>query len=86
MQLSARLEKLIEMAGSGTCTADIGTDHGMVPIELVRRGLFERAVASDLREGPLSAASVHVRQAGLADRISLGSATASACLRPAKPT
>ncbi len=71
MQLSARLEKLIEMAGSGTCTADIGTDHGMVPIELVRRGLFERAIASDLREGPLSAASVHVRQAGLADRISL---------------
>lgn len=71
MQLSERLEKLIELAGSGTCAADIGTDHGMVPIELVRRGLFERAVASDLREGPLSAASVHVRQAGLAERISL---------------
>lgn len=71
MQLSARLEKLIELAGSGTCAADIGTDHGMVPIELVRRGLFERAIASDLREGPLSAAAVHVRQAGLADRISL---------------
>ena len=71
MQLSARLEKLIELAGSGTFAADIGTDHGMVPIELVRRGLFERAIASDLREGPLSAAAVHVRQAGLADRISL---------------
>ena len=71
MQLSARLEKLIELAGSGSCAADIGTDHGMVPIELVRRGRFERAVASDLREGPLTAASVHVRQAGLADRISL---------------
>ena len=71
MQLSERLEKLIELAGSGTCAADIGTDHGMVPIELVRRGLFERAVASDLREGPLSAAAVHVRQAGLAEHISL---------------
>ncbi len=71
MQLSARLEKLIELAGSGSCAADIGTDHGMVPIELVRRGLFERAVAGDLRERPLSAASVHVRQAGLAERISL---------------
>ena len=71
MQLSERLEKLIELAGSGTCAADIGTDHGMVPIELVRRGLFERAIASDLREGPLSAAAVHVRQADLAERISL---------------
>ena len=71
MQLSARLEKLIELAGSGTCAADIGTDHALVPIELVRRGAFERAVAGDLRKGPLAAASVHVRQAGLAECISL---------------
>ena len=71
MQLSARLEKLIELAGSGACAADIGTDHALVPIELVRRGAFERAVAGDLRKGPLAAASVHVRQAGLANRISL---------------
>jgi len=71
MQLSARLEKLIEMAGSGVCAADIGTDHALVPIELVRRGAFERAAAGDLRKGPLAAAFLHVRQAGLAERISL---------------
>lgn len=71
MQLSARLEKLIELAGRGLCAADIGTDHGMVPIELVRRGLYEKAVAGDLRKGPLAAASLHVRQAGLAERIEL---------------
>ena len=71
MQLSARLEKLIELAGSGRCAADIGTDHALVPVELMRRGAFERAVAGDLRKGPLAAASVHVRQAGLAERISL---------------
>ena len=71
MQLSARLEKLIEMAGSGTCAADIGTDHGLVPIELVRRGAFRRVIASDVRKGPLSAAKTHVREAGLSERIEL---------------
>lgn len=71
MQLSERLEKLIGLAGNGLCAADIGTDHGMVPIELVRRGAFARAIASDVRKGPLAAASAHVRAAGLADRITL---------------
>ena len=71
MQLSQRLEKLMSLAGSGLCAADIGTDHGMVPIELVHRGAFDRAVASDVRKGPLAAASAHVRAAGLADRIEL---------------
>ena len=42
-----------------------------MPIELVRRGAFEQAVAGDLRKGPLAAAFLHVREAGLADRISL---------------
>ncbi|MBQ6293637.1 MAG: SAM-dependent methyltransferase [Lachnospiraceae bacterium] len=71
MQLSQRLEKLIGLAGNGLCAADIGTDHGMVPIELVRRGAFDRAIASDVRKGPLAAASAHVRVAGLSDRIDL---------------
>ena len=71
MHLSKRLEKLMSLAGGGLCAADIGTDHGMVPIELVRRGAFARAIASDVRKGPLAAASAHVRAAGLADRIEL---------------
>lgn len=71
MQLSERLEKLIGLAGSGETAADIGTDHGMVPVELMRRGAFARCIASDVRKGPLAAASVHVREAGLADKIEL---------------
>ncbi len=71
MQLSKRLEMLIRLAGTGERAADIGTDHGMVPIELVRRGAFFRALASDVRKGPLAAADAHVREAGLAERITL---------------
>ena len=65
MQLSDRLEKLMELAGRGVCAADIGTDHAFVPAELVRRGAFSRAVASDVRKGPLKSAEAHIRQAEL---------------------
>ena len=71
MQLSDRLEKLMELAGRGVCAADIGTDHAFVPAELVRRGAFSRAVASDVRKGPLKSAEAHIRQAGLSEKIEL---------------
>ena len=71
MQLSKRLETLISLAGTGDCVADIGTDHGHVPVELVRRGMFARAVASDIRKGPLKAADAHIRKAGLTERIDI---------------
>ena len=71
MQLSARLEALIALTPEGQCVGDIGTDHGFVAVELVRRGKFARAIASDLRRGPLRAAAEHVAEAGLSDRIAL---------------
>lgn len=71
MQLSKRLEAIMAMMPRGTVLADIGTDHGHVPVELLRRGLFSRAIASDVRKGPLKAAEKNVREAGLWDRIEL---------------
>jgi len=82
MRLSERLKKLIALAGTGETAADIGTDHGMVPVELARRGAFARVIASDVRKGPLEAASAHVREAGLADRISLRLGDGLAVLSP----
>ena len=69
MQLSVRLEMILEMAGTGTVIADIGTDHGFIPLELVRRGAYERALAMDVRKGPLARAEEHIRMAALEDRI-----------------
>lgn len=71
MQLSERLEMLIRLAGTGQTAADIGTDHGFVPIELIRRGLFSRVIAADVRKGPLEAARAHVQSAGCEGKISL---------------
>ena len=71
MRLSDRLETILFCCGSGSCVADVGTDHGWVPIELVQRGLYQKAIAMDVRSGPLQRAEEHVKNRGLADVISL---------------
>ncbi len=69
MRLSKRLELVASFVEEGSCIADVGTDHGYIPIALVERGTAQRAVAMDLREGPLQRAREHICQAGLSDRI-----------------
>ncbi|MCD8084236.1 MAG: class I SAM-dependent methyltransferase [Clostridiales bacterium] len=72
MKLSKRLEAIIDMTPGGEpgmCVADVGTDHGFVPIRLVQTGKTERAIAMDVREGPLERAALHIRQNGLEGRI-----------------
>jgi len=49
--------------------ADIGTDHALLPVYLIREGIASRVIAGDLNEGPLEAACNNIREAGLADRI-----------------
>ena len=69
MNLSGRLQAIISMVPENRCTADIGTDHGFVPLSLVSEGIAGRAIAADVRKGPLTRAEAHIREAGLADRI-----------------
>ena len=71
MHLSARLEAIAGMVQRGAVAADIGCDHGFVPIALVQRGICGRAVASDVGSGPLERAAEHVREYGLTEKISL---------------
>lgn len=53
----------------GMRLADVGTDHGYVPIWLVRQGIIPSAVAMDIGKGPLCRAEEHIQEEGLADRI-----------------
>lgn len=49
--------------------ADVGTDHGYVPIALAERDAAVRAIAMDVRPGPLERAREHIREHGLEERI-----------------
>lgn len=68
-QLPKRLETIIERMPASGCIADIGCDHAYVAIEAVRRGKAARALACDVRKGPLQQAADHILCAGLAGKI-----------------
>lgn len=62
MQLSKRLEAIVKLAGTCHCVADVGTDHGYIPIYMTEHHLTEKAIAMDVNKGPLERAreiSVH---------------------------
>lgn len=72
MKLSNRLETIANMVPEHTkngCVADVGTDHGFVPVWLLREDRAARAIAMDVRKGPLARAKEHIEQYGLSDRI-----------------
>lgn len=82
MELSRRLQAVASLVTDGHRVADIGTDHAYIPIALVREGRISRAVAMDVREGPLTKAREHVEQSGLADQIELRLSDGFEKLRP----
>ncbi|GAB6877094.1 tRNA (adenine(22)-N(1))-methyltransferase [Thermaerobacter litoralis] len=77
-----RIEGLLDVLGSVGVLADIGTDHGLLPVAAVLRGQAQRAVATDLRPGPLEAARQQVARAGLDHRVELRHGWGLEPLRP----
>lgn len=67
--LSDRLQAIYNLLPEGDVLCDVGTDHGFLPISLCLDGRINRALAMDLREGPLSRAREHVAEYQLEDRI-----------------
>lgn len=51
--LDARLRCIYEAAGCCDCIADIGSDHALLPIALLQSGKAKRALACDVKPGPL---------------------------------
>ena len=56
IKLSPRLEAVASFVKTCNCAADIGTDHGFIPVYLLQNGLCKKAIASDINEGPLQSA------------------------------
>lgn len=70
MELTPRLQAIADQVPQGACLADVGTDHGYLPVWLLRNRRIDYAVAADLREGPLDRARETARRFGVADQIS----------------
>lgn len=69
MQLSKRLYAVAKLAQGSRYLADVGTDHGYVPIYLVKEAGLEHAIAMDINRGPLERAQNNIRLYGLEDKI-----------------
>lgn len=62
MELSKRLQAVADLVGKDLVVADVGTDHGYIPIYLIESGKCQRAFAMDVNEGPLLRAKEHIAQ------------------------
>lgn len=69
MELSRRLMTVAGGVTKGNRLADIGTDHGYIPIYLVQEGICPSAIAMDVNQGPLDRAKSHIQEYGLTDKI-----------------
>lgn len=69
MELSLRLKTIASMVDKCECVADIGTDHGYIPIYLIKNEVCDRAIASDINKGPVEKAKFNVRIEDLQDKV-----------------
>lgn len=82
MELSKRLQTIANMVTKGNRVADVGCDHGFVPIYLYRQGISPRLYAMDVRTGPLERAREHIEAYGLSSYIETRLSDGVAALKP----
>lgn len=82
MELSKRLSAVAGLVTEGASVADIGTDHGYIPIYLAEKNPQAVLLAMDVNEGPLKRAREHIQAAGLDERIELRLSDGLAALSP----
>ena len=71
INLSERMLMAARMVRKGSAVADIGTDHAYLPAWLILSGISPKALACDVRKGPLENARKTVEHYGIEDRVSL---------------
>lgn len=70
IRLSARLEAIAKLVPAGIGAADVGTDHGYIPVWLAQNGYGGELFATDIKKDPLRHAEQTAAEYGLTDRIS----------------
>lgn len=71
MKLTDRLLKIANLVTKGKKIADIGTDHGYIPVYLLNKGYIDFAILADVNKGPLENAKSEVIHNNLTDKVDL---------------
>ncbi|WP_439853090.1 tRNA (adenine(22)-N(1))-methyltransferase [Pseudomonas syringae] len=80
--LSKRLERVASQVPAGARLADIGSDHGYLPVALLNRGVISAAVAGEVALTPFYAAERTVRENDLEQQITVRLANGLAAIEP----
>lgn len=65
MQLSKRMQAVADLITPTDALADVGTDHGYIPIYAVEEKIVNHAIAMDINRGPIERAASHIAEHGL---------------------
>ena len=65
VKISDRLKTAASLVSEGVVLADVGTDHGYVPIYLLEQKKIRCAIAMDINKGPLERAKEHIHLYGM---------------------
>ena len=82
VKISERLKMAASLVSDGNVLADVGTDHGYVPIYLLQQQRIPRAIAMDINRGPLERADEHIKLYGMTDYIETRLSDGVAAIHP----
>ncbi|GAA0084572.1 tRNA (adenine(22)-N(1))-methyltransferase TrmK [Clostridium sp. CTA-7] len=69
MELSERLNFIVKNIENTSVLADIGTDHGYIPLYALKNGICSKAIAVDINKEPLDKAKLNAILEGMGDEL-----------------
>lgn len=69
MELSERLNFIIKNIENTSVLADIGTDHGYIPVHALKNGICSKAIAVDINKEPLDKARLNAILEGMGEEL-----------------
>lgn len=69
MKLSERLNAIVNLVPNNTIVADIGTDHGYIPVYLIENKISKKVIGTDISKGSLEKIIEFVKETGFQDKI-----------------
>ena len=71
IRLSQRLKYIASFVDRGSVLADVGCDHGLLSLRLLKDGIIEHAFLMDINPAPLAKAEENAERYGLRDRVDI---------------
>lgn len=71
MKINNRLKQVGDLVDTNSLILDIGCDHALLDIYLVKEKKFKKAIGSDIGEGPINSAKENIKKYHLEDKIEL---------------